>query len=288
MVKPPFFMVKPHPSPMAPRLQAPTGPAQTWWWEPWRSTFPVREMRRLETSLKRMGCAGLLGLGMGKNMGKIWCIPKKKGQGRGLFRTWWWSNGFGKWIFRQTQMVHWKSYNDESWWSNGVRGCCRFCRLSWKNGISQRKNGDVKWSIRNFQKVGFKQWRIYMGMSENGNSPYDEEICVASKNIYVDWETSQDFSVNSTVEGECWAKNWSFLLGFWWKRWWEWGRSAGTPPSCERSVSAKPCYVPIFMWENFSRLLAKLFCHFHAVCRYVERIANIYDWFICFGTIAVE
>lgn len=35
--------------------EAPTGPAQTWWWEPWRSTFPVREMRRLETSLKRMG-----------------------------------------------------------------------------------------------------------------------------------------------------------------------------------------------------------------------------------------
>lgn len=35
--------------------EAPAGPAHSWWWEPWRSTFPVREMRRLEASLKRMG-----------------------------------------------------------------------------------------------------------------------------------------------------------------------------------------------------------------------------------------
>ncbi|CAK9087403.1 Uncharacterized protein SCF082_LOCUS41324 [Durusdinium trenchii] len=35
--------------------EAPAGPAQTWWYEPWRSSFPFREMRRLEDQLRKMG-----------------------------------------------------------------------------------------------------------------------------------------------------------------------------------------------------------------------------------------
>ncbi|CAK9086594.1 Uncharacterized protein SCF082_LOCUS40963 [Durusdinium trenchii] len=38
--------------------QAPAGPAQTWWYEPWRSSFPFREMRRLEDQLRKMGPPG--------------------------------------------------------------------------------------------------------------------------------------------------------------------------------------------------------------------------------------
>ncbi|OLP93107.1 hypothetical protein AK812_SmicGene25029 [Symbiodinium microadriaticum] len=35
--------------------EMPRGPAQSWWWEPWRSTFPAEEMRALETGLQELG-----------------------------------------------------------------------------------------------------------------------------------------------------------------------------------------------------------------------------------------
>ena len=170
------------------------------------------------------------------------------------------------------------------WWTGGAADFFR----SWKNWISQKMG---MWSETSEIIRSWAQWGIDVGMSENRDS------CKIAVEVWATWDSKtwhlgvsrcQQKRGWRTVEGKCWGRNWCYF--FCGRLWFAPQKAdendeieqlvptvwAGTPPSCERSVSAKHCYVPISMWENFSRLLGRcVFCHVHVVRRYVERIIPI-------------